>query len=129
MIAIANLAAGRWLRASNIALGALLVACPVRAEILDATSNPPTTHPNGGVARPDRPPPTVTITSAISSVENNSLTLGGTVSANEVVTRVSWTSSQGGSGTATGTTSWTVSGIVLQPGTNVLTVTATDAGG
>ena len=37
--------------------------------------------------------------------------------------------SRGGSGTATGTTSWTASGIRLKPGTNVLTVTARDAAG
>ena len=36
---------------------------------------------------------------------------------------------RGGSGTATGTTSWSVSGIVLLSGQNVLTVTARDAAG
>ena len=40
-----------------------------------------------------------------------------------------WVNTQGGSGTATGTTSWAASGIVLRPGTNVLTVTARDAAG
>ena len=36
---------------------------------------------------------------------------------------------RGGSGTATGTTSWSVSGIALLSGSNVLTVTARDAAG
>jgi len=45
------------------------------------------------------------------------------------VTQVTWTNSRGGSGTATGATSWTASGIVLQAGSNVLTVTARDAAG
>ena len=45
------------------------------------------------------------------------------------MTQVSWGNDRGGSGTATGTTSWTVSGIVLLSGQNVLTVTARDAAG
>jgi subtilase family serine protease len=43
------------------------------------------------------------------------------------VTEVNWSNDRGGSGTATGTTSWSVSGITLQIGTNVITVTARDA--
>jgi hypothetical protein len=42
---------------------------------------------------------------------------------------VTWTNSRGGSGTATGTTSWSASGIALQSGSNVITVTARDAAG
>ena len=45
------------------------------------------------------------------------------------MTQVSWVNDRGGSGTATGTTSWSVSGIVLLSGSNVLTVTARDAAG
>jgi hypothetical protein len=45
------------------------------------------------------------------------------------VTQVTWSNDRGGSGTASGTTSWTVSGITLQSGANVLTVTARDAAG
>jgi hypothetical protein len=37
--------------------------------------------------------------------------------------------SRGGSGTAGGTTSWAVSGIVLMSGSNGLTITARDAAG
>ena len=57
------------------------------------------------------------------------LTLGGTASDNVGVTQVTWANDRGGSGTATGTTSWSVSGIVLASGANVLTVTARDAAG
>jgi Big-like domain-containing protein/HYDIN/CFA65/VesB family protein len=57
------------------------------------------------------------------------LTLRGTASDNVGVTRVTWTNSRGGSGTATGTTSWTASGIYLKWGLNVLTVTALDDAG
>src|SRR3989475_2039650 len=207
-----RLAPGQWLRAAIVAMGALpVLACPVRAGVLDATWNAPTINAGGesvtglasyrvyygtsnppyptssflavpsitsapepgavvsftltglitgavyfvqvtaldasgnesacsnlasGVARPDpadATPPTVIITSPATSptysTGSNTLTLAGTASDNEGVAQVSWTNSQGGSGTATGTTNWTASGIVLLPGTNVLTVTATDAAG
>src|SRR2546428_6896593 len=81
----------------------------------------------------DATPPTLTVTSPTSnptfSTSTTPLTLGGTASDNVGVTQVTWTNSAGGNGTATGTTSWTASGIVLQPGSNVLTVTARDAAG
>src|SRR5262249_39235749 len=77
--------------------------------------------------------PTVTITSPTSastySTSSTVLTLGGTAADNVGVTQVTWATSRGASGTATGTTSWTASGIPIQLGTNVLTVTAQDAAG
>src|SRR2546422_11452206 len=209
---MARLATGQWLLVSIVAVGALLLlACPVRAGVLDATWNAPTTNADGdlltnltsyrvyygtsdppcptssfttvplvipapapdtvvsvtligliteavyfvqvtavdasgnesacsslasGVARPDPAdaiPPTVAITSPVPdptySTGSNTLTLAGTASDDEGVIQVGWTNSQGGSGTATGTNDWTASGIVLQPGTNVFTVTARDAAG
>ena len=81
----------------------------------------------------DATPPTVAITSptfgATFNTSNALLTLGGIASDNVGVTRVTWANSRGGSGMAIGTTSWMASGIGLQPGTNVLTVTAQDAAG
>jgi len=78
-------------------------------------------------------PPTVTITSPTSSptytATGSSLTLQGTASDNVGVTQVTWVNSRGGSGTATGTSSWTASAIALQLGSNVLAVTARDAAG
>src|SRR5207248_9902018 len=56
----------------------------------------------------------------------SSLTLRGTASG---ATQVMWASNRGGNGIATGTTSWTASGIVLQPGVNLLFVIALDAAG
>jgi hypothetical protein len=77
--------------------------------------------------------PTVAMTSPTSnptySTSSSTLTLGGTASDNVGVTQVTWANSRGGSGTAAATTSWTAGGIILQPGTNVLTVTARDAAG
>ena len=77
--------------------------------------------------------PTVTITSPTSgtsyTASSGTLSLGGTASDNVGVTQVTWSNSLGGSGTASGTTSWNVSGIALQNGTNTITVTARDAAG
>jgi hypothetical protein len=82
---------------------------------------------------PDTTLPAVTITGPTSaatlSVTATPLTLSGTASDNVGVTQVSWVNNRGGSGNATGTTSWSVSGIVLQTGANILTVTARDATG
>ena len=82
---------------------------------------------------PDTMPPTVAITSPTSNpiytTTASPLTLEGTGSDDLGVTRVTWMNSRGGSGTASGTTSWVASGIVLQVGTSVLTVTAWDAAG
>jgi hypothetical protein len=53
--------------------------------------------------------------------------LKGTASDN--VTRVTWSVSWGGSGTASGTQAWTIPTIGLQMGANVVVVTATTADG
>jgi hypothetical protein len=85
------------------------------------------------VTRTDATPPTVTITTPTSNptytASSSSLTLGGTAADTVGVTQVMWANSLGGNGTATGTTTWTASGITLQSGTNVLTVMARDAAG
>jgi hypothetical protein len=76
------------------------------------------------------PAPTVAITTPTSAATYDTATsplatLAGTASAD--TTRVTWSNTRGGNGTATGTTSWSVTTIPLQEGVNVLTVTATDA--
>ena len=77
--------------------------------------------------------PTVSIKSPTTnptySTVSSPLNLGGTASDNQGVTQVSWANDRGGSGTASGTTSWTAAGIVLLNGANVLTVTARDVAG
>ena len=81
----------------------------------------------------DGTPPTVTITAPTSNATHTAtatpMSLGGTASDNVGVTQVTWVNDRGGSGTASGTTAWSVSGIVLASGANVLTVTARDATG
>ena len=82
---------------------------------------------------PDTTRPTVSITTPTSgstyATGNSQLNIGGTASDNEAFTRVSWSNSRGGSGTCSGTSSWTKTGIALSSGQNVITVTATDAAG
>jgi len=77
--------------------------------------------------------PSIAITSPTSAstfvATGPSLALGGTASDNVGVTQVTWTNSRGGSGTAAGTTSWSVGAVALQAGTNIITVTARDAAG
>ncbi len=81
----------------------------------------------------DNSPPQVVINSPTSGPTffsaTDSMALGGTATDDVRVLNVTWTNDRGGSGTATGTTSWSVSGIVLQPGVNVLTVSARDDAG
>ncbi len=82
---------------------------------------------------PDPIAPTVTITSPTANpvypTSNGTISLAGGASDAVGVTQVTWANSRGGSATASGTTNWTVNGITLQSGTNVITVTARDAAG
>jgi Ca2+-binding RTX toxin-like protein len=57
------------------------------------------------------------------------ISLAGTAADDVGVTTVTWANDRGGSGTATGTTNWSVADISLQPGVNVITVSAHDAQG
>ncbi len=88
---------------------------------------------NTGTAPGDTTAPVVTIGTPTSSdtfsTAAATLALGGTASDDVGVTQVTWTNSAGGSGTATGTTTWNVSSVALTVGTNAITVTASDAAG
>ena len=74
--------------------------------------------------------PTITITAPTAdptlAASTHFIPLVGTASEGAVVT---WTSDRGGSGTARGTTRWMVPVVPVQPGVNVITVSATDAEG
>jgi hypothetical protein len=74
--------------------------------------------------------PAVTIQSPAppkGSATSTPLLVSGVASDNVGVTQVSWANDRGGSGGASGTTAWVASGIPLQPGKNVITITARDA--
>ncbi len=82
---------------------------------------------------PDTSVPTVSLSTPTSggsyATGTATLTVTGTATDNVGVTRVAWSSDRGGSGTASGTASWTAGSIALSQGTNVLTFTAEDAAG
>ncbi len=97
----------------------------------DAANNTGTDSITVTYTPPDTQDPTVTITNPTSSssysTSSSSITLGGSASDNVGVTQVSWVNNRGGSGTASGTSAWSASGISLQSGSNIITVTARDA--
>ena len=62
-------------------------------------------------------------------VETFSVNISGTASDVEGVTQVTWSTSKGDSGTASGTSSWSATSIILDEGENLVTVTATDKAG
>ena len=94
-----------------------------------------------GFGSPAPPPPpsappgalTVQITTPSSGLFYTSLTpavtLSGTVSGGSAIDRVTWMNSLGGGGVAAGTTAWSAGPISLQPGVNILIVTAIAHGG
>lgn len=81
----------------------------------------------------DPTPPTIAIAtptaSTAYSTSSSTLQIGGTAADNVGVTSVSWSNSRGGSGTASGTTTWSAPAIGLQTGSNLITFTARDAAG
>jgi hypothetical protein len=82
---------------------------------------------------PDTIAPTLTITTPTPSgsyvTANATVTIGGAASDNKGVARVTWSNSTGGSGTAAGTTSWSIGNISLTAGLNTIMINATDAAG
>ena len=72
----------------------------------------------------------VTITSPTSgasyATDTGAVMLGGTAGSTQAIVEVTWTNSAGGSGTCSGTESWSTGSIALAPGNNVITVTARD---
>lgn len=129
------------LRLSSSAPATVVDAAPSLASVtddFDGLARPGGSAPDMGASefRPgggDTTAPTVTIDSptaaATFTTTSDTIALGGTADDNVGVTGVSWANSRGGSGPASGTTAWTASGIALQPGQNVLAVTARDAAG
>ena len=79
----------------------------------------------------DQPQIWVTTPTALAVVTNTvgSLNFGGGAADNIALTKVTWSNNRGGGGDATGTTDWSVNGIALLPGTNILTATAFDQAG
>jgi len=91
----------------------------------------PPPNPSPSPSGPDNTPPGLTITSpgsSIVSTSSKSITVSGTAWDNVGVTSVTWNTSNGSSGTATGTTNWSAVVPLLQ-GDNTVTIRAYDAAG
>ncbi len=91
----------------------------------------PAPAPSPTPTGPDNTPPTLTITSpgsTIVSVYSATITVSGTASDNVGVASVTWSTSTGQSGKATGTTSWSAV-VPLYIGNTTVTIKAYDAAG
>jgi fibronectin type 3 domain-containing protein len=77
--------------------------------------------------------PSITITAPSSSgtyaSTSSTVAISGMASDATGITNVSWVNNQGASGTASGTTTWSIPSVALRSGANVVTVTAHDANG
>ncbi len=83
---------------------------------------------------PDTTPPVITIDQPTAdsswTTDRSPVNISGAASDNVGVTQVIWSNNRGGSGTASLTaSSWSAKDVALQNGTNIITVTASDAAG
>jgi sugar lactone lactonase YvrE len=78
----------------------------------------------------DVTPPTLAITEPNPATTANdvlgSITVRGTAADNGALAAITWSNDRGGSGTASGTTNWTISSLPLAAGLNTITITARD---
>ena len=89
-----------------------------------------TTAPSSGTTKTT--PVTVSLSTpsaAIVNVNASTFSMAGTASGGAGITKVTWQSSTGSTGTATGTSHWTVSSIPLLVGTNTIIIRAYDCNG
>jgi len=101
----------------------------VTASVFDGVLTSPSQNFTWTVtAAADTTLPVVSITAPTTS-STSPVSISGTASDNVGVTQVTWGNDRGGSGVASGTTSWSVPSIALLSGANVVTVTAYDAAG
>lgn len=94
-----------------------------------APNPPPSPNPPSG---PDTTPPSLTILSPATnnySTSASTLVVSGTATDNVGVTSVTWATSNGDSGTASGTTNWSTSAIPFYIGATTIIITAADAAG
>ena len=86
-----------------------------------------------GVVTNDAVAPSITITNPTSgstfTTSTATINLDGTATDNFSISLVTWDNDQGDIGVASGTTSWSINGIRLQTGTNLVFVTAYDPAG
>lgn len=108
------------LLSNTIQVGGLTRATFAAVETVNVL-NTPSALPTVTIVSPTTDPATTVVTPFIN--------LAGTAADDGGVTSVAFSNDRGGSGTAVGTTSWEAANVPLQPGANVITVTATDTNG
>jgi hypothetical protein len=77
----------------------------------------------------DAQPPSISITSPTTepyTTTNSTVAISGTASDDTGVTEISWSNNRGGTGSVNGLTNWSYNGVPLEPGENIITVTAVD---
>jgi hypothetical protein len=97
-----------------------------------STPNPPPTPSPNPPSGPDTTPPSLTILTPATnnySTSASSLVVSGTGTDNVGVTSVTWATSNGTTGTASGTTNWSTPAIPLYVGSTTIVITASDAAG
>jgi hypothetical protein len=118
--------------ATGVVSGKPMVAgtYPVTVTVFDGTQSASSTFTWTVTADVTAPAAAISQPTAASSCSVTTATVTVAGSANDLagVTQVSWVNDRGGSGMATGTSSWTAA-VALQSGVNVITVTARDAAG
>ncbi|MCK5783609.1 MAG: hypothetical protein KAH06_04130, partial [Desulfobacterales bacterium] len=103
---------------NEIAITAMDDAGNTGTRIITVTYNPDTIAPLVLVSSPT--------SAGFYATAATSIILGGTVQDDSSIAEVTWTNSRGGNGSASGTTSWTISNVPLMEGENIITITATD---
>jgi len=82
---------------------------------------------------PDFAPPTLTIdfptVNATYATSFSTINLSGQSGDDRGVAKVEWANDRGGAGTSNSCAPWSINGIILQPGLNIIDVTATDTNG
>jgi hypothetical protein len=90
---------------------------------------PPVTPPTPAAPTPAALSIAILSPAANFSTTGTTVSLSGSASGGTGTLRVTWTDDRGGSGTASGATSWTITSLTLATGANNITATVTDGSG
>jgi formylglycine-generating enzyme required for sulfatase activity len=96
--------------------------------LLDYTDPTVSISPPAGVAAPLTHGAVAAVASSLTT-SSPTIDLDGSTDDDVTVVRVTWSNSAGGAGDATGTNSWSIPGLPLHPGLNIITITAHDEEG
>lgn len=98
----------------------------IRELYATASATTPSTPTNPTTPAPTPEPLQLSVNAVASVTASGQIDLSGTTSGGTGTVQVSWVNNRGGAGTAQGYRPWTASGVILQTGENMITLTATD---